>query len=83
MHLYMKIGKRNGKKKRKRDFPAKWAGGDFGPAKVHARAATRGSGPADPQKRGTTRGRHCGRGPMCQREEGGNDIRGEKGGPRR
>jgi hypothetical protein len=27
MHLYMKIGKRNGKKKRKRDFPAKWAGG--------------------------------------------------------
>jgi hypothetical protein len=27
MHLYMTIGKRNGKKKRKRDFPANWPGG--------------------------------------------------------
>jgi hypothetical protein len=29
MHLYMKIGKINGKKKRKRDFPANWARGGF------------------------------------------------------
>jgi hypothetical protein len=27
MHKYMKIGKRNGKRKKKRDFPANWAGG--------------------------------------------------------
>jgi hypothetical protein len=27
MHKYMKIAKRNGKRKKKRDFPANWAGG--------------------------------------------------------
>jgi hypothetical protein len=27
MHLYMKIGKRNGKKKKRRNFPPNWAGG--------------------------------------------------------
>jgi hypothetical protein len=41
MHLYMKIGKRNGKKKKRRDFPPNWAGGDFGPAGARARAAAR------------------------------------------
>jgi hypothetical protein len=38
MNLYMKIGKRNGKKKRKRDFPANWAGGiSAQPRRVRAR----------------------------------------------
>jgi hypothetical protein len=46
MHLYMKIGKRNGKNKRKKDFLANWARGDFGPA-GGARAAARASGAAN------------------------------------
>jgi hypothetical protein len=76
MHLYMKIGKRNGKKKRKRDFPANWARGDFGPAEARARAAARVSGPAGPRKRGTAWAHAPERG-------GGNGVRGEKGGLRR
>jgi hypothetical protein len=38
--------KRNGKKKKEKDFLTKWARGDFGPA--GARAATRAGGPARP-----------------------------------
>jgi hypothetical protein len=32
MHKYMKIGKRNGKRKKKRVFPLAGPGGIFGPA---------------------------------------------------
>jgi hypothetical protein len=39
MHKYMKIGKRNGKGKNKRDFLANWAGGFR--ASREARAAAR------------------------------------------
>jgi hypothetical protein len=35
----------NGEKKKKKEFPASWAGGDFGPARRGARAHE-GAGPA-------------------------------------
>jgi hypothetical protein len=40
MNKYVKIGKRNGKMKKKRVFSASWAegGGDFGPTERGARA---------------------------------------------
>jgi hypothetical protein len=39
MHKYKKMGKRNRKRKKKRDFPAKWARGDFGPVRARVRVA--------------------------------------------
>jgi hypothetical protein len=38
MHTYMKLGKRNGKRKKEKGFPCNWVGGDFGPAGARARA---------------------------------------------
>ena len=61
MHKYMKIGKRNGKRKKKRNFPANWAGGDFGPAGAWAHART-GRRPSLARQRGMAWGRHRGRG---------------------
>jgi hypothetical protein len=46
MNKYMKIGKRNGKRKKKRDFPANWAGGDFGLAEPARRQAAQLGPPA-------------------------------------
>jgi hypothetical protein len=65
MHKYMKIGKRNGKRKKKRDFPANWAGGGgggkFSPAGARAR----------PRDRRPSLARQWGqRRPTRQREEG-------------
>jgi hypothetical protein len=66
MHLYMKIGKRNGKNKRKKDFLANRAWGDFGPAGARARAqpaheegerhgdSAVGAGPLSREERGLT-----------------------------
>jgi hypothetical protein len=69
----MKIGKRNGKRKNKRDFPANWAGGILAQPE-HARARPRGRRPSWPTERETVRGRRRGRGPTRQREEEGNSI---------
>jgi hypothetical protein len=66
MHKYMKIGKINGKRKKKRDFPANWTGGDFGPARARARQAAQLGPPAGD---GTV-----GAGPRAS-EEGGNGVR--------
>jgi hypothetical protein len=49
MHFYMKIGKRNGKRKKKRDFPANWVGGILAQPSVGTRAGA--SGPAWPANR--------------------------------
>jgi hypothetical protein len=59
----MKIGKRNGKKEKENEFPANWAGGDFGPASSGARA--RAGGPAGPQRSGTARAGTVGVGPRA------------------
>jgi hypothetical protein len=34
----MKMGKRNGKRKKKKEFSASWAGGEFRPSRARARA---------------------------------------------
>jgi hypothetical protein len=65
-YIYMKIGKRNGKRKKKRNFPANSVGGDF--VLARARARPRGRRPSLARQRGTARGRRRGCGPMCQRE---------------
>jgi hypothetical protein len=46
MNIYMKIGKRNEKMKKKREFRANWAGGwIFGPASAGERATACAGGP--------------------------------------
>jgi hypothetical protein len=64
MHKYMKIGKRNGKSKKKRDFLLVGPGGIFGPAE---REHARGQAAQPAHQRGTARGRRRGRGPTRQR----------------
>jgi hypothetical protein len=73
MNKYMKIEKRNGKRKKKRGFLLTGPGGIFGPAE---RRRARAGGPAGHQ-RGSARGRRCERGPTRQREEGGNGVGGK------
>jgi hypothetical protein len=60
-------GKRNGKRKKKKEFSASWAGGNFGPAK---RGRSRGRRPSRPAEERRRRGGRRGRGPTHQREEG-------------
>jgi hypothetical protein len=80
MHKYMKMGKRNGKRKRKRNFSANWVEGKFRPSRAAGARAWAG-GPAWP----ASGGRRRGRGPTIQREEGGGVTAsgGGGGGPRR
>jgi hypothetical protein len=62
-------GKKKWKKEKGKEFSASWAGGDFSPA-------SEGTGrmPSQPmEERSGASGRH-GRGPTCQREEGGNGV---------
>jgi hypothetical protein len=47
MHKYMKIGKRNGKRKKKRGFLLTGPGGNFGPVEC-GRAHTQAGGPVGP-----------------------------------
>jgi hypothetical protein len=56
-------------KEKEKGFPARWAGG-FGPAE-RERARGRGRRPSRPTKERRGAGRRRGRGPTCQREEGG------------
>jgi hypothetical protein len=44
----MKIGKGNGKRKKKKGFSASWAGGSFWPSRARARAAAWAGGPLGP-----------------------------------
>jgi hypothetical protein len=73
MHKYMKIGKRNGKRKKKRDFPANWAGGDFGPT-----GACAAGGPRNGKRSGDN---VVGTGPRIRGRRGDNSVGG--GGGRR
>jgi hypothetical protein len=77
MHKYVKIGKINGKKKKKRVFSASWAGGDFGP--VEHRCARGADGPAGPpagDRAGTTPWERA----HVPARRGGDDVRGGRGG---
>jgi hypothetical protein len=62
----MKIGKSNGKRKKKRDFLLDGPGGFSTQPSANTRARRQAAQPA--HQRGMTRGRCCGRGPTCQRE---------------
>jgi hypothetical protein len=73
MNIYMKIGKRNEKRKKKRNSELTGLG-DFGP--VSAGAGRR------PTEEQSSMGRHRGCGPMRQREEGGNGVERARGGGR-
>jgi hypothetical protein len=65
INIYMKMGKRNGKRKKEKEFSTNWAGG----------------GGISAQPTHEERGRRGGRrGPMRQREERGDDVRGGGGG---
>jgi hypothetical protein len=56
IYIYMKMGKRNGKRKRRRNFQLAGPGGNFGPARRGARArGCRAS--CDPRARETARAR--------------------------
>jgi hypothetical protein len=67
--IYMKMGKRNGKRKRKRNFQLAGPGGNFGPAtRARASAQLRPKGEGDGAG-ARERRRHCG--PTCQRERRG------------
>jgi hypothetical protein len=52
MHKYMKIGKRNGTRKKKRGFPANWAGGILAQPSAGARENMRPSRPTSGERRG-------------------------------
>jgi hypothetical protein len=60
------MGKRNGKRKKKRNSQLAGPGGEFRPSE-------RGRPSRPTEERSGTGGRH-GRGPTCQREEGGNGV---------
>jgi hypothetical protein len=78
MHKYMKIGKRNGKRKKKRVFPSSWAKGDFGPAERGRACVRAGRWPSQPTEGRNGAGERRGHGPTCHSEEGeGNDIGGK------
>jgi hypothetical protein len=74
MHKYMKIGKINGKRKKKRDFLLAGPGGFLAQPSARARAG----GPDGPPARDGA-GRRRGRGPTRQR--GGEMTGGGGGGP--
>jgi hypothetical protein len=66
MHLYMKIRKEKGKKKKEKGFSVRWARGGFGPVE-RGRAAQRPNGPRRPTRRGDGVGGRRERGPTRQR----------------
>jgi hypothetical protein len=68
--LYMKIGKRNGKKKRKKDFLANWARGGFRPSRGERACARAACGPTRPANVSSTADGAVGAGPRAS-EEGG------------
>jgi hypothetical protein len=75
------MGKRKGKKKKRRNSPANWAGGIFGPtgASASGRARFR---PTWPSRAGRRRGKRCcGAGPHA-REGGENGVNDTEGGAR-
>jgi hypothetical protein len=75
----MKIGTRNGKRKKKGDSQLAGPGGDFGPASAGA-----GRRPSRPTKEQNSAGGRHGCGPTCQREEGVTTWSGQrKGGANR
>jgi hypothetical protein len=63
----MKIGKRNGKRKKEREFSASWAGG------ISAQRARAGD-PADPRRSGAARADVVGVGPRISERRGGNAV---------
>jgi hypothetical protein len=73
MNIYMKIGKRNGKRKKKRNSQVAGPGGDFGPASAGRR-------PSRPTEERSGAGGRRGCGPTRQREEGGNGVERATGG---
>jgi hypothetical protein len=75
-------GKKKWEKEKEKEFSASWAGGGFRPSRAQARARARQVAQPAHEKRGR-HGRRRGRGPMRQREERRDDVRGEEGGPRR
>jgi hypothetical protein len=68
----MKMGKRNGKRKKKKEFSAIWAGGISAQPSAGTRARVR--RPSRPAEERRQCGGCRGRGPTRQREEGGNGV---------
>jgi hypothetical protein len=73
INIYMKMGKRNGKRKRERIFQLAGSGGNFGPpgASARTRACLR---PSWPSCAGRRRGTAQWRGPARQREGGADGV---------
>jgi hypothetical protein len=72
-----KNGGEKWEKKKKKEFPASWAGGDFGPP---GRECARACGPAGPAVRGDGGGRRRGAGPHAREREGLTALTATEGG---
>jgi hypothetical protein len=62
--------KKKWKREKEKEFPANWAGGDFGPASAGARARARAGGPAGPRRSGAARADAVGAGPCVSERRG-------------
>jgi hypothetical protein len=73
-----KNGEKKWEKKKKKEFPASWAGGDFGPPRRECARAAR-LRPSWPSCAGRRRGTSPWRGPARQREGGADGVDGNGG----
>jgi hypothetical protein len=73
MYIYMKIGKRNGKKEKGKEFPANWAEEEILAQRARVRAWA--GGPAGSRRSGTAQAGVVGVGPRAS-ERGGKGVRG-------
>jgi hypothetical protein len=71
------MGKRNGKRKKEKEFQVNRAGGDFGLV-GRGRAVSRPNGPSRPTRSGGRRGGRRGRGPTRQRSRGETTLGGRR-----
>jgi hypothetical protein len=69
INIYVKMGKRHGKREKKKEFQVNRAGGDSGLV-GGGRAASQPNGPSQPTRSRGRRGGRCGRGPTRQRGRG-------------
>jgi hypothetical protein len=56
MYIYMKIGKRNGKREKEKKFPANWTGGEILAQRARASARPRGQADHSARQRGNGAG---------------------------